>query len=105
MELGIIFCCPPVVQVTILIILATLVVKTMCHFVAKGGANYRVQQSVIGKFTFVARYNYVTARYHNFVISRVVICIVSLWFHIPFGTVNRLAIFILMEIEFPKVSS
>ena len=83
-------CRPPVMQVTISVILPALVVKSMSHFVANHHTYCSIVEGCIG-FRVEERALKDACREANLVGCRVIIGIHCLWSHVPFVPVNRLS--------------
>ena len=89
-ELGLVFRCPPVAHVSVLVEQAALIVKAVAHLVA----DYNTNCAVVGGIVCCRIEEWRlkdTCREADFVCSRVVICVDGLRGHKPLGLVNRLS--------------
>src|SRR5690606_10604355 len=84
---------PPVIQIAVCIVLATLIVKTMSHFMTDYSTDSSVIYSIIS--IWIVKWKLENTGWKNdFIETRIVICIHGLRRHHPFGFVNRLTKFI-----------
>ena len=87
-ELLRIFCRPPIFQISIFIILTTLIIKPMSHFMPDYNAYTSIIYSIIGIHIKERRLQD-TGRETDFVRSRVIISVYCLRTHQPTGFIDR----------------
>ena len=80
--------CPPVGQVTILVILTTLIIESVSHFMTDYYTDSTIVECVISVH-LEERILQDTCREADFVSRRIIISIYSLWSHQPFILINR----------------
>src|SRR6478735_9154189 len=91
LELVCVYFRPPVLQISIGSILATLIIKTMCHFMTDHSSNATIVYCIVS--TKVKEGELQNAgRENNLVIGRVVIGIYGRRGHAPAGLIYRLTI-------------
>ena len=87
-----IFCRPPIFQVTILIILTTLIIKSMGHFMSDNYTNRSIIEGII-RIHIKERILKYTGRETDLIRRWIVICIYCLRSHIPLVLIDRFTIF------------
>ena len=95
---------PPVCHITILIIMASLIIKSVCHLMSNHHTDSSIIEGIIGlrvKEWILKN----TCRETNLICRRIIISIHRLWGHQPFILINRLTSFLLNSHVSPELTT
>jgi len=80
--------CPPIVELTFMVVLSALIVKTMGHLVANDSSHGSIIDGIVSFHIEEWRLQD-SCREYNFIKIRMIVCIYGLRSHLPFNSISR----------------